>query len=196
LDAILHDAQGNGHMIAEVTAKEGEYGAYAYGARYGRDAEGKPYFKYTTPTGNEYSFDVPAFKEFLDAVKSPKNKVVPTKFKVTEAGNAPWYEKASVNQRALDDLAQRYAREPGQSQGAGAVQTDGAGQAVPDQPGRGADPYSSQELMRNSPALTYITPTGEMIPAARALAQADAEIATAQREAQGYDVAVACALRG
>ena len=195
LDAILHDAKGDSHMIAEVTAKEGEYGAYAYGARYGRDANG-PYFLYNTPGGGEYRFTVPAFREFLNDLKSPANKVVPTKFKVKKAGNAPWFEKAEVNKQALDDLAKRYAGEPGTSQGEGAVQAPGSGQAVPDQPGRGADAYSPEVLMRNNPAMTYIQPDGTTVPAARALAAADEEITAAQRETQGYDAAVACALRG
>jgi hypothetical protein len=196
LDAILHDAKGDGHKIAEVTAKEGEYGAYAYGARYGRDASGTPYFLYNTPTGGEYRFTVPAFREFLAAVKSPENGVVPKKFKVTEAGNAPWYEKAEVNKQAIDTLAQRYAGEPGAGEGAGAVQKDGAGQTVPDQPGRGADPYGADVTIRNNPGLTYVMEDGTMISASRALAGADAEIAAAKRDSQGYDAAVACALRG
>lgn len=195
LDAILHDAKGDAAMIEKVTAKEGEYGAYAYGARYGRDANG-PYFLYNTPGGQEYRFSVPAFREFLYAVKSPANKVVPTKFKVTEAGNAPWYERPEVNKQALDELARQYAGDAGAGQGAGAVSENGQGQAVPVQPGRGADAYSAEALMRDNPALTYVGADGTMVPAARALIGADAEIALAKQESQGYDAAVACALRG
>lgn len=199
LDAILMDAKGNTEMISQVTAKEGEYGAYAYGARYGRDADGQPYFMYGLNGGDEYRFTVGAFREFLDAVKLPKNGVVPTKFKVTEAGNAPWYERPEVNRQALDELAQRYAGEPGTGEGAGTVPTDGAGQAVPDSAGRGAtgpDPYSAETVIINNPALTIIGADGEMVSAGRALTAADAEIATAKQESQGYDAAVACALRG
>lgn len=199
LDAILMDAKGNTEMISQVTAKEGEYGAYAYGARYGRDAEGQPYFMYGLNGGDEYRFTVGAFREFLDAVKLPKNGVVPTKFKVTEAGNAPWYERTEVNRQALDELAQRYAGEPSTGEGAGAVPADGAGQAVPDSAGRGAtgpDPYSAETVIINNPALTIIGADGEMVSAGRALTAADAEIATAKQESQGYDAAVACALRG
>lgn len=199
LDAILMDAKGNTEMISQVTAKEGEYGAYAYGARYGRDADGQPYFMYGLNGGDEYRFTVGAFREFLDAVKLPKNGVVPTKFKVTEAGNAPWYERPEVNRQALDELAQRYAGEPGAGEGAGAVPADGAGQAVPDSAGRGAagtDPYSAETVIINNPALTIIGADGTMVSAGRALTAADAEIATAKQESQGYDAAVACALRG
>jgi len=194
LDAILHDAKGDSHMIAEVTAKEGEYGAYAYGARYGRDASG-PYFLYNTPTGGEYRFTVPAFRDFLDAVKLAKNKVVPSGFKVTEAGNAPWFEKTQVNKQALDALAQRYA-DTSASPGEGAVQQHGEGEAVSLQSGRGPDPYGPDELVKNNPSLTYIQADGTMVPAARALTDADVEIASAKRDSQGYDAAVACALRG
>lgn len=196
LDAILHDAQGNRGAIAEVTAKEGEYGGYAYGARYGRDDQGQPYFLYSTPMGNEYRFTVEGFREFLEAVKSPSNKVVPSKFKVTEAGNAPWYDKPEVNKQALDALAKRYAGEPGTGQGAGAVRADGPGQAVPDSAGRGTDPYGADATIRNNPALTIAGEDGAPVPAGRALAQSDAEIAQAKQDSQGYDAAVACALRG
>ena len=149
--------------------------------------------------GDEYRFTVGGFREFLDAVKLPKNGVVPTKFKVTEAGNAPWYERPEVNRQALDELAQRYAGEPSTGEGAGAVPADDAGQAVPDSAGRGAtgpDPYSAETVIINNPALTIIGADGEMVSAGRALTAADAEIATAKQESQGYDAAVACALRG
>lgn len=196
LDAILADAKGDKAALATITAKEGEYGGYAYGARYGRDANGEPYFLYSTPLGNEYRFTVAGFRQFMEAVKSPSNKVVPSKFKVTEAGNAPWYEKAEVNRQALDDLAQRYAGEPGPVEGAGAVQAPVAGEAVPDGTGRGADPYGVQALVTNRPDLTYIQPDGTMVSASRALVDADVEIAKAQVDSQGFDAAVACALRG
>ena len=197
LDAILHDAQGNPQKIAEVTAKEGEYGAYAYGARYGRDASGTPYFMYGVKDMPEYRFTVPAFREFLAAVKSPANGVVPTKFKVTEAGNAPWYERSDVNKQALDQLAQRYAGEPGQGEGARALPENGQGQAVSNSAGRAAlDPYSPEALIAQSPALTIVREDGTMVSAGRALTDADAEIQSAQRDSQGYDAAVACALRG
>jgi len=196
LDAILADARGDQAAISNVTAKEGEYGGYAYGARYGRDANGQPYFLYTTPMGNEYRFGVGAFREFLEAVKLPANKVVPTKFKVTEAGNAPWYQRPEVNKPNLEALAQRFAGKPGAGEGAGAVRPDGQGEAVSDGAGRGADPYGADAAVRNNPSLTVPMENGAEVPAARALAQADAEIAKAQQDSQGYDAAVACALRG
>lgn len=202
LDAILSAARGDAEAMVGVTAKEGEYGGYAYGARYGRDAGGAPYFQYTTPGGTDLQFTVPAFREFLAAVKSPKNRVVPTGFKVTEAGNAPWFERPEVNKQALNELAKQYAtgadrRGPAAGEGAGAVPAARPGEAVPDQPGRGAGAeYGPDYVVANNPALTIITADGRMISAARALADADAEIASAQRDSQGYEAAVACALRG
>lgn len=198
LDAILHDAQGNPDKISEVTAKEGEYGGYAYGARYGRDAAGTPYFMYGVRGGEEYRFTVPQFREFLAAVKSPANGVVPSKFKVTEAGNAPWYERPEVNKQTLDQLAKRYSSEPGAVEGAGAVRSDGEGQAVPDGSGKpgATDPYSAEALIQSNPALEVPQADGQPVPASRALAQADAEIASSKQDSQGYDAAVACALRG
>lgn len=192
LDAILADAKGAEDALAGVTAKEGEYGGFAYGAQYGRDASG-PYFKYKTPTGQEYRFTVPAFREFMDAIKSTSNKVIPTKFKVTESGNEPWYNRPEVDKLKLDQLAQRFS---GEGEGAGTVQADGAGQAVPDGAGRGADPYAAEFFVQQNPSLTIIDDQGNMVPAGRALTMADAEIATAKQESQGFDAAIACALRG
>jgi hypothetical protein len=90
LGAILADAKGDDQAIASVHAKQGEYGAYEYGALYNRDVTSTPWFGYETPTGNTYAFSVPAFRAFLEDIKRPATGVVPTKFKVTESGNAPW----------------------------------------------------------------------------------------------------------
>jgi hypothetical protein len=95
--------------IHSVTAKQGEYGSYEYGARYSRDASGMPQFSYTTPSGKEYVFSVPAFRNFLEDIKKPASGVVPTKFRVTEAGNAPWYERPGVNKGRLDNIASKWA---------------------------------------------------------------------------------------
>jgi hypothetical protein len=198
LDAILSAAKGEGDAMSGVHAKEGEYGGYAYGARYGRDASGS-YFLYTTPLGTELRFEVPAFREFLDKIKSPKNKVVPTGFKVTEAGNAPWYERPEVNKQVLDDLARKYGRETADGEGAGAVRASGPSQAVSDQPGRGtagAGTFGPEYVVANNPSLMITAADGQIVPAARALANADAEIAKAEQDSQGYEAAVACAMRG
>lgn len=212
LDAILHDARGNPEMISEVTAKEGEYGAYQYGARYGRTKTGEPYFLYRVGQGQEHQFTVEGFRNFLSVVKSDKSGVIPkpTKTKVTtpegktktvtksfsvkEAGNAPWYERPEVNKNKLEELAAQYAVRPDQA-GEGAVQTPGSGEAVSDSAGR-RDPYSAENVIANKPDLTVVADDGSEVSAGRALTQADAEIAKAQQDSQGFDAAVACALRG
>jgi hypothetical protein len=109
LAAVLADAKGDDQAIANVASKEGEYGAYEYGAMYNRNAAGVPWFQYQTPSGNSYSFTVPAFREFLANIKQPKNGVVPTQFKVTESANAPWYTRPEVNQQRLDEQAAKWA---------------------------------------------------------------------------------------
>lgn len=109
LGAILADAKGDDQAIAKVHAKQGEYGAYEYGALYNRDVTSTPWFGYETPTGNNYSFSVPAFRAFLEDIKRPATGVVPKKFKVTESGNAPWYTRPEVNQQRLDERAAYWA---------------------------------------------------------------------------------------
>ena len=196
LDAILHDAKGDTSMISEVTAKEGEYGSYRYGTRYGRDANG-PYFIYKVGDGQEYRFSPDAFRQFIDEVKSPKNGVVPNKFKVTEAGNAPWYERPEVNRTQLEQLAAEYSDQSSTGQGSGSVQANGTGKTVPDSVrSSGRDPYSAENVIANRPDLALPQEDGSTVPASKALAQADAEITTATKESQAYDVAAACALRG
>lgn len=124
LGAILPDAKGDDMAISRVTAKQGEYGAYEYGAMYGRDADGTPYFVYNTPDGREFEFTVPAFREFLTEIsKKGKNRVVPGDFKVSESGNAPWYTRPEVNQERLAQAAERWAdRQGGTGEGARLVQ--------------------------------------------------------------------------
>ncbi len=77
LDAILQDAAGVYDAINQVTAKQGEYGMYAYGARYGVDGRGVPYFNYTAPDGKTWVFTVPNFVKFLQSLSNPSVGVVP-----------------------------------------------------------------------------------------------------------------------
>jgi hypothetical protein len=123
--------------LSTVSAKEGEYGAYEYGTRYARDENGTPYFTYTTPTGGSYEFSVPAFREFLADVKKPKFKVVPKDFKVTESGNAPWFQRPEVNQAALDQLAASRSDRGAEAQGASALRGDEQNQMAGGPAGRG-----------------------------------------------------------
>jgi hypothetical protein len=110
IDAILKRAKGDPNPLEGVTAKEGEYGAYAYGARYGVE-NGVPMFTYEVPGYGEFKFTVPDFQKFLEDIKKPKNKVVPTKFKVTESGNAPWYTREGVNLDALAEKAKEHGKQ-------------------------------------------------------------------------------------
>lgn len=112
LEAILKDAKGDDYAIATVTAKQGEYGAYEYGARYGVDMDNNPYYTYTTPDGGLYKFDVPGYRQFLGAIKKQgKSGVVPTGFSVQSAGNQPWYNKPEVNREKIRELAGQYGTE-------------------------------------------------------------------------------------
>jgi len=108
IDALLAQAQGQTSPLEGVMSKEGEYGAYAYGARYGIDGSGVPYFLYSVPGVSDYTFAVDGFTAFLEAVKKPKNGVVPTKFKVTESGNAAWFLRPEVNIERLAELAEEF----------------------------------------------------------------------------------------
>jgi hypothetical protein len=138
----------NAPAISAVSAKEGEYGGFAYGARYARDEDGIPYFSYTTPSGNSYEFSVPAWRQFLADVKKRKAKVVPKGFKVTESGNAPWYEQAGVSKEALDRLAASRA----DRQGAGAVRAAGQDQVASGSHG-GAGDWRNDPIIHPSGAV-------------------------------------------
>lgn len=58
------------------------------------------------------------------------------------------------------------------------------------------DYFDAANIVAERPDLLIPGPDGELIPASQALASADAEISMAKRDSQGYDAAVACALRG
>ena len=131
IDAILAAAKGAEAPLQGVTAKEGEYGAYAYGARYGRDGAGTPYFMYSVPGGGDFRFSVEQFREFISEVKLPKNGVVPAKFKVTESGNGPWYNRPEVNTAKLGELAGRFGERLTPEQVRNADEANGGDQAVP-----------------------------------------------------------------
>jgi hypothetical protein len=143
IDAILAAAKGARAPLEGVTAKEGEYGAYAYGARYGRDGVGVPYFLYSVPGVGDFRFTVEKFREFLGEVKLPKNGVVPGKFKVTESGNGPWYNRPEVSIPKLGEVAGQFGERLTAEQIRAADEADVGTAAVPggsatDQPGPSA----------------------------------------------------------
>jgi hypothetical protein len=109
LRAILADARGDDVTIASVWVKSGKYGEFAYGTQYNRDIQGFPWFLYRTPLGGEYSFSVPAYRMFIDSIKKPGNKVVPSGFRVSNSKTEAWYERKEVDQSRLEELAKKYA---------------------------------------------------------------------------------------
>ena len=132
LGAILKGAKKSDNPLAGIRAKEGEYGGYAYNSEYGISADGERTFHYTTPKGSTYEFSVPAYREFIAEVKKAKNGVVPSNFKVTQSGNAPWTSRPEVNTDALDALAARYAdRSTGERAGRRSGSQSAGGSALP-----------------------------------------------------------------
>ena len=103
IDAIMREAAGVKEPFKGVTAKQGEYGMYDYGVKYGVDDSG-PYFIYDTSKGDQYRFTVPEYRDMLDAIKDPNSGIIPKNFKVSSSGNAPWFERPEVNRSKLDDL--------------------------------------------------------------------------------------------
>lgn len=110
IDAILARAKGDPNPLDGVMAKEGEYGAFAYGARYGI-IDGKKGFIYNVPNAGDFKFTVPEFTSFLEAVRSAKSGVIPSKFRVSQSGNAPWYFRDEVNLKALAEKAKEHGKQ-------------------------------------------------------------------------------------
>ena len=103
IDAIMREAAGVPQPFKGVTAKQGEYGMFDYGAKYGVDETG-PYFMYDNSKGESFRFTVPEFRAMLDSIKKPATGIIPSKFKVSASGNAPWFERPEVNRSKLDEL--------------------------------------------------------------------------------------------
>jgi len=103
IDAILRQARGEPNAMRGVTAKQGEYGVYDYGARYGTDESGG-YFLYDDSQGNAYRFTVPQFRDMMETIKKPAAGVVPSKFKVSQSGSAPWFTRPEVNRERFDEI--------------------------------------------------------------------------------------------
>lgn len=98
IKAVKKEAEGSLTPLQDVLAKEGEYGSFAYGTGYVVDPDGTPSNTYTTPQGETFKFDLEQYGKFIETIKKPKNGVIPSKFKVTEAGeNGPWLQDPKVN---------------------------------------------------------------------------------------------------
>lgn len=136
LDAILKRMVGDEDPMAGVVAKQGEYGSYSYGARYGRSGAGEPFIEYPTPSGAVYRMTPQDFAAFREEIKKPPSGIIPRgKFSVSDAGDQPWYNKEGVNKGALDDLAARYGKRVDDGRFSG---TDG-------RPGQGQDPADRRQ---------------------------------------------------
>ncbi len=148
IDAILARAKGDPNPLEGVTAKEGEYGAYAYGAKYGLE-NGVPMFTYDVPDRGTYKFTVPEFQSFLNDIKrkAKSNKVIPFGFSVQKSGNAPWYTREGVDLDALAEKAKQYGKQVSTTD-EGIRQ----GQAVPD--GRNTDAAVGRTDEQRLPVLT------------------------------------------
>ena len=131
LDAILREALDHPRPLEGISARQGEYGTYTYGARYERAENGDPQISYSTSDGTKYDFTAKGFAQLLQEVRDPRNGVVPRGFKVTsEDFNGPWFSRPEVNRSALDALVEHYGRGSGPAvPGAaeGAVQSKAAG---------------------------------------------------------------------
>ena len=147
IDAILARAKGDPNPLDGVTAKQGEYGEFSYGARYGLE-NGVPMFTYDIPDRGTYKFTVPDFQSFLNDIKrkAKNNKVIPDGFSVSQSGNAPWYTREGVNLDALAEKAKEYGK---QIQGT----NDGIRQGSSVSDGRTADAISRATDEQRVPAL-------------------------------------------
>jgi hypothetical protein len=132
LAAIIPRGNNSAKSMSDVSARQGEFSSYAYGARYGVDDKGVPYYTYPKLSGvGVHVFSVRAFREFLAEIKNPKSGVVKDGFKITQDGdlNVPWLERQGqgIDRQRLDDIAGEKAN-PG-NDGAG-VQSDAVGDST------------------------------------------------------------------
>lgn len=123
-DAIARSAMGDTNF-SDIVAPEGRYTKFAYGASYGRDGDGRPFFVYSTTDGQPHRFTVDGFREMLAEVKRPARGVIPSKFRLDDyAGKGyPWFEADGVNKEKLNELVRQYGT-PEQDGRAGAAPAD------------------------------------------------------------------------
>jgi hypothetical protein len=211
LDAILKRMVGDEDPMAGVVAKQGEYGSYSYGARYGRDAAGAPFIDYPTPSGATYRMTPQDFAAFREQMKKASAGIIPRgKFSVSDAGDQPWYNKEGVNKSALDDLAAQYGRRtdngsvsgidggPGQGQDfANGRQNDLSGAAGKQQKGSGQSAATKERRTVGKPKKPSKIGTRAADAAAIAavvgapIAEADTGTSTPEMDKANQRVAVA-----
>jgi hypothetical protein len=118
LEALLAEAKGAKNPFSDVSAKEGEYGAFSYGTEYARDASGKAYKLYHDSTGKAYRFTLDSYKELMSEIKKKgKDGVVPTSFRVStnEDGtqrSKPWFKDPRVDLTKFDEAIHRLGASP------------------------------------------------------------------------------------
>jgi hypothetical protein len=153
IDAIMREASGVKEPFKGVTAKQGEYGMYDYGAKYGVDKSG-PYFIYDNSKGDSYRFTVPEFRDILGLIKDTKTGIVPKNFRVSASGNAPWFTRPEVDRSKLDELiAARGAPVGNETTGKQSVSTDGQSTAA-NGSGSGANGGEPTNVKRSRQART------------------------------------------
>jgi hypothetical protein len=136
LPAILKKVQGSNNPLEGVYSKQGDYQSYAYGAKYGRSADGQPQFTIPLSTGEEIVMSPQQYSAALDTIRKPSTGVIPSgkgqKFNVTDTVGMPWYEREGVDRAKLDEvLRAAAARQEGPVRKAG-------GGPVSDKSGSGA----------------------------------------------------------
>jgi len=128
LEALLAEAKGQKNPYADVSAKEGEYGAFSYGTEYARDAQGNAYKLYHDSTGKAYRFSLDSYKDLMAELKKKgKDGVVPSGFKVSENADEsqrtePWFKDPRVNLAKFDEAIQRIGKAEPAAQAGPAIQ--------------------------------------------------------------------------
>jgi len=91
---------------AGAFSREGRFDAAAYGAKYGRDVDGKSVVYYPGSEGVDHMFTPEQFKAFLKDVTKPSKGVVYEGFKVSDfsTGTTPWVKDERINRQKLDEL--------------------------------------------------------------------------------------------
>jgi len=110
LEGLYKEAAGKKAPYEGVTAKEGQYDTYSYGAEFGMTPDGQPFLRYTDSKNGKFVFTPKEFTTFLSEIQKRKNGIVPAGFKVSENTRRAWYENKQVNRKSLDDLIAKIGR--------------------------------------------------------------------------------------
>ena len=114
LEALLNEVKGVPNPFADVAAKEGEYGAFSYGTEYAIGNNGERYKLYPDSAGVMRRLSLDDYREMMVQIKKPANRVIPSRFKVSENADGsqrsePWFMDPRVDRKALDKLIDRFA---------------------------------------------------------------------------------------